>query len=225
MAKGGSLRIVVVGANDGRINDPVFAFAKQFTDSTELFLVEPQKALLPHLRGNYEFHPRTTLINRAIGPAGSVTLYSVDELAWPRLNVPYAKDWPAYRAPTGVTSGDKGHVQRWLQKYGPKGEDVDSLIAEQAVQCAPLPKALGRKVVSIDVLQVDTEGMDDAVIYNSGIDELKPAIIYFEAENLSKERLAKLKDYLDSRGYALGRCGRDVLAVLSVDKPQTGSVE
>lgn len=218
IASGGSLRIVVVGANDGRINDPIYSFAKRFRESTELFLIEPQKTLLPYLRANYEFHPRTRLINCAIGPPGVITLYSVDDSVWSQLRVPYAKDWPAYRAPSGVTSGDRDHVQRWLQKHGPKGVDVDSIITEQVVQCAQLPEVLRRcaPVDTIDVLQVDAEGMDDLVIYNSGIEELKPCILYFEAENLSKDRLAKLIYFLRQRGYTLGRCGRDILAVLSV---------
>lgn len=219
LAKGGSLRIVVIGANDGRINDPVYAFARANTGSTELYLVEPQKSLLPYLRENYGFHPRATVLNCAVGPAGSITLYSVDEAAWPRLRVPYARGWPQYRAPTGVTSGVRDHVRRWLRKYGPNGADVDSMIAEQAVECAPLPDLLargGRDVDSIDVLQVDTEGMDDIVIYNCGIDELKPCIIHFEAENLREDRLASLTDFLQRRGYVLGACGRDILAVLPV---------
>jgi hypothetical protein len=217
VAAGGSLRIVVVGANDGRINDPIFSFAEGFKASTELFLIEPQRALLPHLAESYAFHPRATIIDQAVGPGGAITLYAVDESAWPKLRVPYARDWPAYRAPTGVTSADRDHVRRWLQKYGPKGADVDPMIVEQVVQCSPLPELLRNAgpVQSIDVLQVDAEGMDDVVIYNSGIDELKPSIIYFEAENLSKDRSSQLISYLEQRGYALGSIGRDVLAVYS----------
>lgn len=217
IAKGGSLRIVVVGANDGRINDPIYAFARSFTESTELFLIEPQKSLLPYLRANYDFHPRTRVVDRAIGPSGWTTLYSVKESVWSQLRIPYAREWPAYRAPTGVTSGDPRHVRQWLQKYGPKGVGVDSMITEQVVECGPLPEVLRscEPVDTIDVLQVDAEGMDDIVIYNSGIEELKPCIIYFEAANLPEDRLSKLINFLQQIGYTLGRCGRDILAVLS----------
>ena len=118
LATHGSLRIAVVGANDGRINDPIFSFANKFKASTELFLIEPQKALLPHLRTNYGFHPRAKFMNQAIGPVGTITLYSVDEAVWPHLRAPYAENWPAYRAPTGVTSGERAHVIRWLREFG-----------------------------------------------------------------------------------------------------------
>jgi FkbM family methyltransferase len=219
IAKNGFLRIVVVGANDGRINDPVYSFVKRFTHSTDLILIEPQKSLLPHLRDNYAFHPRTTVCNVAIGEEGSLTLYSVRSSAWPHLNVGYAKDWPPYRAPTGVTSGNRRHVRRWLAKYAPKGADIDSMIAEEIVESRPLPDVLRSCEVQgdIDALQVDTEGMDDIVIFNSGIDELRPRLIHFEAENLSADRLQSIMGYLEQRGYLLGRCGRDMMAVLASD--------
>jgi len=217
IAKGGFLRIVVVGANDGRINDPIYSFARKFSNSTELFLIEPQESLLPHLRENYAFHPRASFCNLAIGEPGSITLHSVREEIWPRLHVDYAKGWPPYRAPTGVTSGNRDHVRRWLRKHGPKGMDVDSMIATHVVESARLPDVLRNCGVEgeIDVLQIDTEGMDDIVIYNSGIDELKPRLIFFEAEILSRERLDELVRLLKDRGYVLGTYGRDALAVLA----------
>ena len=227
IAKSGWLRIVVVGANDGRINDPIYSFASRYRRSTEVFLIEPQTSLLPYLAGNYQFHPRAKVCNVAIGNPGFITLYSVNSSLWPHLRVDYARDWPVYRAPTGVASGDRRHVRRWLQKYAPKGVDVDAMIAKEQVESVPLPQVLRTfgAVGDIDVLQVDTEGMDDVVIFNSGIDELNPSIIYFEAENLSKDRFDKVATYLEERHYVLGRCGRDVLAVLaseSVSNLQTG---
>lgn len=216
VANCGFLRIVVVGANDGRINDPIYSFARKFSNSTELFLIEPQESLLPHLRENYAFHPRATICNLAIGEPGSITLHSVREEIWPRLRVDYAGGWPAYRAPTGITSGNADHVRRWLRKYGPKDVDVDSMMASHVVESARLPDVLrtcGAKG-EIDVLQIDTEGMDDIVILNSGIDELRPRVIYFEAENLPKERLTAVLRFLDERHYIVGASDRDVLAVL-----------
>ena len=209
------MRIVVVGANDGRINDPIYSFARKFSDSTELFLIEPQESLLPHLRENYAFHPRANFCSLAIGEPGSITLHSVREEIWPQLHVGYASGWPAYRAPTGVTSGNRDHVRRWLRKYGPKGMDVDSMIATRVVDSARLPDVLRNYGApsEIDVLQIDTEGMDDIVIFNSGIDELKPTILYFEADKLSNERLQGLTEYLKNLGYVLGQAGRDILAV------------
>jgi hypothetical protein len=220
MAKGGSLRIVVVGANDGRINDPIYSFVEKFKDYTEVILIEPQEPLLPYLRANYRFHPRVKFIDRAIGPPGSLTLYCIAESVWPKLCVPYARDWPAYRAPTGVTSGDRSHVERWLRKYGPKGVSVDAMIAKVTVESAPLPQVLESSEAggAVDVLQVDAEGMDDVVIYNCGIDQINPCIIHFEGENLSSKRLTDLISFLENRGYILGFSGRDVIAVRS-DEP------
>jgi hypothetical protein len=106
--------------------------------------------------------------------------------------------------------------------HGPKGVDVDSMIEEQTVQSAKLPDVLGEhgELNSIDVLQVDTEGMDDVVIFNSGVDLLKPRLIHFEAENLPERRLSELIQFLEQRGYILGLCGRDVMGVLVGDLAQ-----
>lgn len=224
IAKSGSLRIVVVGANDGRINDPIYAFAQKFSASTEIFLIEPQGALLPYLRENYAAHPRATICNVAIGSPGSITLYSVRSSVWPQLRVDYAKGWPAYRAPSGVTSGNPDHVRRWLRKYGPGGADPDSMIAQEEVESKRLPDVMHScgATGEIDVLQIDTEGMDDVVIFNSGIDELRPTLIHFEAENLSRERLDEVVRFLENRGYVLGRRGRDILAVLAAESVANG---
>ena len=94
---------------------------------------------------------------------------------------------------------------------------MNSMIIEQVVNSTPLPDLLRSSdaIESIDVLQVDAEGMDDDVIYNSGIDELTPSIIYFEADHLSKGRAAKLMIYLEERGYMLARIKRDMMAVLA----------
>lgn len=51
------LNIVVVGANDGRVNDPIYDFAMKIPDRTNILLIEPNKLLLPYLQNNYSSHP------------------------------------------------------------------------------------------------------------------------------------------------------------------------
>ena len=53
----------------------------------------------------------------------------------------------------------------------------------------------------IDLLQVDAEGYDDEIIYNSQIDFFKPKYINFEYKNLTKEKLENLIQFLNKNSY------------------------
>ena len=56
-----------------------------------------------------------------------------------------------------------------------------------------------------DLLQIDAEGYDDVIIYNSGIDDFNFKIINYECKNLSEERLSELHKFLKSRNYYIIR--------------------
>lgn len=110
------LRLVQIGANDGVINNPLYSFVMKHSDRTEILLIEPNVYLLPILAGNYRDHPAHTIAGVAVGGTSSICLYTVASEYWPDCQPPYAKSWPMYRAPTGVTSSDRHHVERWLDE-------------------------------------------------------------------------------------------------------------
>lgn len=212
------LKIVQVGANDGSINDPIYKFVRQFHKRTKILLVEPQEYLVPYLNENYSFHPNSFIYNGAIGPKGVLKLYSINKSYWKELNVKYAKDWPEYRAPTGVTSVNRQHVYHWLEKHlNLKNIEIDKVIQENVVPSKELLELLEEMNFNqkIDVLQIDAEGYDDQVIYNSNINETTPKIINFEVKNLPPEKFENLKGYLESRGYVLSCHGGEALAIMS----------
>lgn len=101
------LNIVVVGANDGKNNDPIYDFAMSNSGSTSTLLTEPNKPLLPYLESNYSSHPSHKVANCAIGKPGILTLYAIKQSAWASFQPNYAKDWPLYRAPTGITTANR----------------------------------------------------------------------------------------------------------------------
>lgn len=209
--------IVQVGANDGSINDPIYEFVKYFSERTQILLIEPQKELIPYLQENYLFHNNCLIFNGAIGPTKELILYSVDKSVWNDLDVHYAKEWPEYRAPTGVTSTRKEHVKDWLRMYLNKNFNIESAIREYTVPGIQLSALLKDMNIpqSIDVLQIDAEGYDDQVIYYSNIDKLTPKVINFEAEYLSSERLERIRLFLEKRGYYLSWHDGDILAILT----------
>ncbi len=209
-----SLKIVEVGANDGQTADPLYEFAMAFKDRTDITLIEPNSKLVPYLEQSYVDHPSHKIANCAIGPKGQLVLHAVSPSIWNDLDVSYANDWPIYRAPTGVTSTHRAHVENWLRKHLPDKSLLDHAIIELIVESAPLMEVLNRlhsrsdnNAFPIDVLQVDTEGFDAEVIYQSSIDETAPSIIYFESRHLSADRIVNLRIFLDHRGYIVTRQG------------------
>ncbi|HEY7906481.1 MAG TPA: FkbM family methyltransferase [Wenzhouxiangella sp.] len=210
--KKGQLRIAVVGANDGKINDPVYGFVQQHPDQTEMILVEPQVDLLAPLAANYAHHPEAHIIHGAVGPQSVIKLYTVDPTIWSKTQPFYAKAWPAYRAPSGIVSSERDRVLAWIGGYVKRPE---THVVETEVEARPLTDWLSAKGLpeTIDVLQVDTEGVDDQVIYHSALEITQPAVIYFESKNLSTQKLNDLRAHLSNLGYQMRRILGNTLAV------------
>ena len=218
LGKNKKLNIVVVGANDGKINDPLYPLMVSNTSLAKLLLIEPQTELIPYLKDNYHFHPDVTVVNAAVGPESELILYSIKKELWAELDVPYAKErnWPLYRAPTGVTSSSKEHVLVWLKKHL-KAENLEDCINKRASRCQFLDEICHQHGFfdEIDVLQIDTEGFDDQVIYSSSLEVTKPKVIHFESAHLIGVRADKLYLYLERLGYSVHKVGDNTLAMLN----------
>lgn len=211
------LNIVQVGANDGMTNDPLHGFLKKFPERVRVIFVEPQEQLIPYLEENCRFLPEKRIINAAVGPDQALTLYRVSKDAWGELHTPYARDWPVYRAPTGITSVHRDHVDQWLGRHY-KGKKPRSEVVETvSVESFDIRTLLDRAAIfdRLDVLQVDAEGFDDEVIYAASVETLRPKIINFELGNLAPEKSARLLRYLGENGYIVSREGIDALAILT----------
>ncbi len=138
----GHLVVVQVGANDGHTGDPLHSFVMEHADRTRCLFLEPQRDLIPILMQAYVAHPKATIVNRAVGPLGDLSLFGVRPDAWSDLAVPYAEGWPEYRAPTGIASTDRHHVQTWLANLYQGDRPLDSVITQCKVDSRPLPEIL-----------------------------------------------------------------------------------
>ena len=210
-----TINIVQVGANDGSINDPLYAFVSKYPDRSRIILVEPQEDLISHLEENYRFHSAKYIFNGAIGPDPELTLNRIRKGSWQDFDVPYAKGWPEYRAPTGVTSANYEHVAAWVSNFYKGNLDVKDIVETVRVESVTMEELLKRSTLftNVDVLQIDAEGFDDQVIYSSNIEELRPSIINFELANLNEQRANALKNFLGSLGYTVSPHGIDGLAI------------
>jgi FkbM family methyltransferase len=215
LAAQGRIRVVQVGANDGVVNDPLHDFLMKHRDRTEVLLVEPQPYLIPILAANYKEHPAHRIENLAVGERGTLLLHTIDERYWHECTPPYADGWPAYRAPTGVSSSDREIVLSFLRRYYRGKLPVEDLIVTFSSECMPLDDLMERAgfCAGVDVLQVDCEGFDDEVLYHASLERLTPKLINFEETHLTSERLATLSRALTELGYTLQSTGNDVLAI------------
>lgn len=211
------IHIAQVGANDGVVNDPIYGFAHRYRHKTKLVLIEPQKILMPILSENYRFHNSKYIHNGAVGPGGNTVLYAVKPSEWGNFAPDYASEWPQHRAPTGITSSNREHVELWVKQHYRGKTSVDDVIEETVVQSTPLQFILEKSELFLhpDVLQVDTEGFDDQVIFNSNIEKSRPSIICFEVKHLPDDRLRHLSSYLDSLGYEVIFAKSDAVAIYS----------
>ncbi len=209
--------IVQVGANDGRINDPLYDVVQQFKAETRILLIEPQPEVLPHLGRNYADHPGALVRHAAIGRPPSLVLYRVKPALYDSFIRRHLEDSPAYRVPSGFTSSVLQHVVEHVRGNLPAGVSPEDAIEAIEVPCGPLLpllEATGWQAKTLEVLQVDTEGMDDEVILSCGVDVLRPVLIGFEHSHLPDHRLQALHRQLDAWGYRLYRwSGGDSLAV------------
>ncbi len=214
-----NLKVVVVGANDGKNNDPLYEYLATTKRKNTVVLIEPQRQLIPYLEENYRFHPDKHIVNAAVGPESTITLYGVKEEYWEQLDVSYARErgWPAYRAPTGVASSNKDHVVSWLKKHMPdrNPERAITTFTTSSFGLESILEKAGTKG-EIDVLQIDTEGFDDQVIYASDITTYMPKIIFFELVHLNDTRTKALLNFLRVSGYDVYSVSEDSIALLTV---------
>lgn len=206
------LNIVVIGANDGKTNDPIYSFAMSKASTTNILLIEPNKPLIPYLEINYSSHPSHQIANCAIGKEGVLTLYAVKQEFWDRFQPAYATGWPSYRAATGITSSIKTHVEKAIARQNIDPDSAIDVLNIPAKELKTLLEEL-KWPPPIDVLQIDAEGYDDVVIYNSNLSHTSPKVIYFESKHLPEEQGKALKHYLSKQGYYTYSLGPNTLAV------------
>ncbi len=206
------LNIVIVGANDGKVNDPIYNFAMRMSGRTNILLIEPNKALLPYLQANYSSHPSHQIANCAIGKEGILTLYVIKPEWWARFQPAYAKGWPSYRAATGITSSIKAHLEKALVRENLNPDDAIDILNTPSKELKSLLVEL-KWLSPIDVLQIDAEGCDDLVIYTSNLEYTQPQLIYFENHNIPQDRMESLVKYLSIHHYRTYKMGGDSLAV------------
>lgn len=203
---GSRARIVQIGANDGRIGDPIYALMLRFRSATRLLLIEPQDEVISLLRENYASHDDAQIWIGAVGEGSSLSLYRLKERYYGDFNKRHRTDRPILRVVTGFTSTKYDHVLQRIRGNLPGTVFPEEAIEEIVRPCGRLASVLvsaGWQDETIEVLQVDAEGADDEVIYASDLDKLNPVMINFEHRHIPEARLQTLKNFLMDMGFKL----------------------
>lgn len=196
--RGGRVSFVQIGANDGRQEDPCYAWIQRFP--WRGVLVEPQPGLAQALRGMYRDGGRIAVEQAVIAARpGIATLHTLRDS--PRT--------PAWAS--GIASLDR----RTIEQHRHKIADFDRLLVAEPVPAMTFDELLEKHAIdALDYLQIDAEGHDHAILQTIDIGRLRPAVIAYEHANLAPEASAACRRLLAGHGYAFAAWLGDTVACL-----------
>jgi len=205
------LKIVQVGANDGKSNDPLFDFLCDIKN-VRVLMVEPHPFAFEKLKQLYSEDSRIKLINKAVGEKpGTLELYCLNERYGKLANASKEKM-------TRLTTTRKDiQVKRINRKLKLPVDEAESLIDCFEIECEPLSNIL--KVNGFcdpDVILVDAEGYDDIIVRQLDLNYNKPMVINYEVWHLDSYAYTSLGYKLDDAGYMRikhGKRGKDECAI------------
>lgn len=193
--KGGRMTFVEIGANDGVDFDPLRPYIDQY-EMTGV-LVEPQPSVFIRLQENYKSAANVSFENCAIGSAeGTLDLY-------------YAEVDGAEQQTFANTlaSSNRSAIESYAKSVGGK-------VAEIKVPCITPTTLLSKHgLTQIDILQIDTEGMDFEILKAFDLKTVKPSIIHYESGQLTPQEQEKSYRYLTGKGYEVLTQEGDTIAI------------
>lgn len=207
LAVKGHLNIIQVGANDGKYGDPIYKFVQKNKQHTNIVLVEPQEKLIPYLKENYNSHPSVEILNKAVALSDEshTKLYRIKEEYWSDVDTSYGHEWPDYRIPTGVTTSNKNKLLNWASNNVDSSSKPESIIEGVRVENYRPSRIISESAIidDVDLLQVDTEGMDHKIVYSFLEDNIFPNIINIEDMHLNHPQLGEFDKRMNENSYEI----------------------
>lgn len=191
------LYFLQIGANDGLIDDPIHPLVRKHR--LRGLLLEPVPAFFEELKSNYADQPQLQFERAALWKEdGAQQFFRIRHEAYENRRI-------------------KGMAGLSREKLMAASTYLPGLAGN--IESFPVPTispaSLLRKhgVTRVDLLIVDTEGLDDQMIYLLFDAGLSPAMVYFEHIHLDAGRQDACCDFLSRRGYAFARSRTDTLAM------------
>jgi FkbM family methyltransferase len=190
----GGFKFAQIGANDGIRFDSLYQMVTQHPCSG--IVVEPLPDMFERLRSNYADYPKIVPVNKAVHQsARTLELFRVAPSA--------ITDYPSWAS--GLASFDREHLIR--HQIAPQH------ICSQPVPCITLMELLeGNSLIDLDLLQIDAEGYDGAIVRMIDFARCQPRLVKFEHKNLSARERKELERQLARSNYAVAAEGTDTIA-------------
>jgi FkbM family methyltransferase len=210
-----SVFVLQVGANDGKVNDPMYRFFQR--PNWGGVLLEPQRDVYEkELTKNYQGYTNVILENAAIAPqSGTKELYKIA--------------FSSARWATGLSSFEKqsilnlihsGYVEKCAKSEGVLvPERIDDYITTEVVRCTSFKDLISRHNISkIDILAIDTEGYDYEIIKMFDLNKMKPDMIVYENIHLNEADARACESYLIKHNYKVYLRGANSIALLKTPR-------
>jgi FkbM family methyltransferase len=188
------LTFLQIGANDGITGDPIHTFVTRY--GFRGVCVEPQPDAFARLQATYRDQPGVACVHAAIAANdGEATLYRFR----PGPGVPEWADGLATFSRDLLVTNFQG-LQGEIEAVTVPTRTIASLLASQHVE-------------TLDLVQIDTEGFDFAIIQLL-LPHIRPTVIHFEAGILMPSERHACYTYLARHGYTVTPNGLDAMAYL-----------
>jgi FkbM family methyltransferase len=185
---------IQIGGNDGVSFDWLFDFLENINSSG--VIIEPIPEYFEQLKINHK-NPKIKLLNLAIHPdKSSEVIFKVKTES--QINYePWVK---------GIASFQKNHLIKL-------GININHIVSEN-VSCTTINELiLDQEVISIDYLQIDTEGFDYEVLKTIDFSFVTPTVIRYEHQNLNEQDYFDAQKLLKENGYKLMLYDNDTVAI------------
>lgn len=191
---------VQIGANDGRIYDPIYPYVTRY--NWRGILVEPVEYYFNKLKKNYEKNTRLIFENMAISTKDEIRdLYRIKE------GIEYLPKWCGG---LGTFNLDVLLTHKWAIP------NLEDYIVTTKVNCISFESLLAKhEVARIDLLLIDTEGYDYEIIKQIDFTKIRPRIIAYEHKHLNKIDRKHCECLLKDHNYTLTRHIANTLALLA----------
>ena len=187
LATNSEFTFLQIGAFDGINNDPLHALINEFNLSG--ILVEPQPEAFEALKNTYRNHPQLTLVQAAVSHRDEVR--------------------PFYTSQHQATQVASFHREHLIKRKVPPHE-----IQELPMPCLTISSLLAKHATGApDLIQIDTEGFDFEIIKTIDFRTVRPFVLRYEHEHLSKDDYSASLEMLAAHGYQFFVEKKDVTAI------------
>lgn len=202
------LRILQVGANDGKQFDPIYKYVKSHNNIKGVF-IEPLIEYFSALVSNYKEKTGFVFLNVGISDSdGSAKIRFVDPKAIAEGAV------PAWAAGIGTVE----HMRNAIDGVGlSAGVEVDfsKITITRTIPVLAFNTLLNLPFChNIDVYISDCEGHDGKILLSADRNLFRPSIIFMESMLMDAAELSEVQAKLTSWGYLVQDDGVDLLAYI-----------